>query len=292
MKNDNPGILYYFKSSFLTYFISFPVAILVIVARYKNIIHPKTSLDRLLGILTLWFLIVLLGMSIPAAKKARYILSMTPAISLIAASVFIDSHTKFLNGIKKCVLVFCAIFPYLAALLTLSGYFYSHYSHMTFEAPFRNTTLVLYVLIVISQILLRKFKNNREIIKIFVAALTLVIFNIGIFTPLQYQHEKTKPFADYFLMLNQQQPRDLVFYQDGPDGDDIKLMVNINQAIKPVFLDSPDQLMQYKKPAYFITKKDVIDKMPSALKDKIQILYQGNIGHRPSFIFINKESIP
>lgn len=283
--DPNPDIFYYFTTSFFTYFLSFPVAIIVIIARWKKIIYPKTSLDRLVGTLTLWFLIILVGMTIPAAKKARYILPMVPAISLLSASVFVESGSQLQCWIKKCILGFCMIFPYLAALLSLSSYFYVSYYHLPFKIIFVNTTLIFIFLILASIFLTQTFKGKNTFIKLLMAALSFVIFNISIGTTIQYHHEKTKPFTDYFLMLQNQQPRDLVFYQDGPDGDDIKFMVNLNQPIKPIFIDSIDQLLRYQKPAYFITKKEVIDQMPIEQKKQMTILYEGKIGHRPSMIF-------
>ena len=82
-----------------------------------------------------------------------------------------------------------------------------------------------------------------------------------------------------------ERPGDIVFYQIGPDADDIKFMVNYGKPITPIFINSPDELLQCSKNSYFITMKQSFDNLSDDLKKQIKLCINGRIGHRDSVVF-------
>jgi hypothetical protein len=91
-------------------------------------------------------------------------------------------------------------------------------------------------------------------------------------------------------LLQKEQPGDLIFYQIGPDAEDIKLMVNYDKPIMPIFIRSPDELLKCRKNSYFIAKKQSFDNLPEDVKKQIQLRFEGRIGHRNCVVFTLHES--
>jgi 4-amino-4-deoxy-L-arabinose transferase-like glycosyltransferase len=106
MNDRDPGYAYYWLRCFTSYAPAYPLAIIVVISRYKDILGRKNDDDILLGSLACWILIVLVGMSIPSIKKARYILPIVPALSLAASYVLIDTTPKFYSRRRRYVCPF------------------------------------------------------------------------------------------------------------------------------------------------------------------------------------------
>jgi 4-amino-4-deoxy-L-arabinose transferase-like glycosyltransferase len=108
---DNPylPIYFYFTNSLGNYALSYPLALIALVvltisgffSRLKKSVDAALLL-KLLG----WTVIILIGMSIPGDKKARYILPMVPAIALIAAYPFAK---KMQSARSIAILFFVAV---------------------------------------------------------------------------------------------------------------------------------------------------------------------------------------
>lgn len=77
--------------------------------------------------LTVWFLALILFFTIPNSKKARYIIAITPAISLLAAYIFIDKSDMFSRA-RNWVLGFCLKLPAIGVGLALAVMIYNCYA--------------------------------------------------------------------------------------------------------------------------------------------------------------------
>ena len=89
--DKGPGFAYYWYGSLVSYAVTYPLAILVAISRFRDVVNRKTEEARFLGVLILWVVVVLLALSIPAAKKTRYVMPIVPALSLIASSFLADA---------------------------------------------------------------------------------------------------------------------------------------------------------------------------------------------------------
>ncbi|OGT11965.1 MAG: hypothetical protein A2X77_04160 [Gammaproteobacteria bacterium GWE2_42_36] len=272
---------YYWHASLTDYALAYPVALIVMLSLIKKIARPTSDQEKLLRDFVIWFLIIMLGMSIPGAKKARYILPILPPIALIAAYVFIASK-KFLQIIKAILITCFYLFPLLSCFILTAGLFllFPLYASMYSIAMIGTASLSVGSLFILFS---THSSSQKEKQITLIAVLTLLFLNIAVLTPINYQLEKTKPFVQAVLALQQKTPASLVFYQIGPDAEDIKFAVNADQSIQPLFIQNEQALWHYSKPAYFITTLDVyhsLKKNPSVI-----LLMQGKIGHRPCVVF-------
>jgi 4-amino-4-deoxy-L-arabinose transferase-like glycosyltransferase len=71
---------YYWYGGLWNCAISYPLAVLVIIADSRRILRREDRNYEFIGYMVGWVLIVLIGMSVPAAKKMRYILPIVPLI--------------------------------------------------------------------------------------------------------------------------------------------------------------------------------------------------------------------
>lgn len=287
----NKSYWYYLICGFTSYAISFPIAIITLIVLHKTIIKPQTKSQQSLGILACWLGIILIGMSIPAEKKVRYILAIVPAISLIAAYGYLNpTHNRNLYYLKKILYYFCKCFPYLALVLILVATVFAQTHNLHLTTNVITATIFIIILILSARRIKRHLKSLHlhDLLTISLAVLTFLLLNIQILNPIQYQLETTLPFVTAFYELQKIQPAKLVFYALGPDAEDIKFAANLKQPPTPDFIHTQIQLKQYKANAYFITKAETFATLPPQLKSKLELLFQGKIGHKKCVIFRKK----
>ncbi|OGT06836.1 MAG: hypothetical protein A2103_00220 [Gammaproteobacteria bacterium GWF2_41_13] len=277
----NSHFFYYWHTSLANYALAYPIALLVILSLIKKITRPISGQEKLLRDCVVWFLIIMLGMSIPGAKKARYILPILPPITLIAAYIFIASE-KFLQTIKLILITCFYLFPLLSCFIITAGLFLFCLRHM----PIYSSAIIGTALLSVSSLFIllstQPFIQKEKQITL-IAVLTLLFLNIAVLTPISYQLEKTKPFVQAVLALQQKAPAPLIFYKVGPDAEDIKFAVNADQSIRPLFIQTDQALWHYPKPAYFITTLDVYRSLEN--NPSVTLIMQGKIGHRPCVVF-------
>jgi hypothetical protein len=103
---------YYWTNSFAKYAIAYSLAVIVAASLFKKILRRENADYKFLGYLVLWMFVILFGLSIPGAKKMRYIVPMAPAAALVASYMFISPLQKgILSSIKEIFLNFCRWFP-------------------------------------------------------------------------------------------------------------------------------------------------------------------------------------
>lgn len=285
----NKHFLYYFIQSITNYAIAYPIALIVILSEIKPILHTLrvkyTSTNmQFLTYLTVWLLVILVGMSIPGAKKIRYILPIVPACALLAAYVFLDpdENTK-LTWLRKFVMVICYMLPYLAVALSCAALFVEKHFNLSLSfLPVIALSILLCTAAVWLDFMI-KTDSSRKIGIVSLAAIALITINIGILEPVNYALERTQPFIETMQKIEQQQTRPIVFYKIGPDGEDIKFMVNWPKPFNPIFIQDQKILFSYSTKAYFIALKSDFLNLPKS--DRINVLARGKLGHRPSIIF-------
>ncbi len=120
-----PRYYFYFSAGLLTYGVTVFFALNVIVRHLRHFLRmPKTADVQLLLYLTAWFLTLIVFFTIPNSKKARYILLITPAISLLAAYIFIDPERLFARA-RNVLLGVCLNLPVISLGLLLATALYN-----------------------------------------------------------------------------------------------------------------------------------------------------------------------
>lgn len=281
-------LFYYWFAAFALYSISYPVALVAIGSRMKQIFRRENADYRLLGYLAVWIVIVITGMSIPGAKKDRYILPIVPALALAAAYIFIDpSINGVVPRVRKVFVRFCYLSPSLAFVGALIAFAAGRYSEPPLEAYYLMTAALMLLLVIAALLLRAGLRESpwRGMAGMAVAAAVFVGFTIGDIDPMCRSRERTGPFVKKIMELEQGQPAPIVFYQIGPDSYDIKFAANYPPPVKPDFIQSPDALIEYPQPAYFITKSKYFGRIPEEIFRRITVLHRGRIGHRECVVF-------
>ncbi len=267
------------------------LAILVVVASFKNIVRRENKSYKLMGYLVSWILIVLIGLSFPAAKKARYILPVVPALSLVAAYLLINPSIKgVLFETRKTVLSICSFLPLLASIVTVGIFSFGKYFGLDVDVHYLIALVLLISLIIITGIVKRRLKGhpNQDVVLAAVGVAAFIIVNIGIAEPVSLAIECTRPFVEKMKSLQKERLGEIVFYQIGPDGEDIKFMANYDRPIKPVFIKSAEDLLRQSPQIYFIALQEEFDDLPKEIAQEMQVQFYGKIGHKDCMVFSRK----
>lgn len=284
---------FYWIHSFANYAIAFPLAIIVILSQFKRLFRAfkskqASSTYQFLLYLTCWLLIILIGMSIPDAKKIRYILPIVPACALLAAYLFVPEEANILfKWCRRFVLALCYLLPFIALIASVIAMIAN--KHYQLGLSFYHTFILSILLATATVWFSFAFKTSasKKYSIITIAAATLIIINFGILEPINYALERTKPFTTQLLQIEQQEKLPIAFYMIGPDEEDVKIMINWPAPFEPTFIQSQQELLSYPNEAYFIALKNDFDQLPKS--KQIQPLFTGKIGHREAVVFrLNK----
>jgi hypothetical protein len=285
MIQGNKHYLFYWYNCLYSYAICYPLAIVVSVAGFKNIVRRKDGHNVLLGYLVIWILMILIGMSIPAVKKIRYIMPIVPALSLVSSYLFVDPTPKgILIEIKKALLSVCSFLPLLASFAVVSVLFGGRYFGLSINIRY----IISLILLIGLTIIVRTKKQQlikSDMALVGIAVLALIIVNISIVEPVTIALESSKPFAEKMKSLQKERQGQIIFYQTGPDAEDIKFAASYGKPIEPIFIENPQELLNQSSQTYFISKRTAFDDLPEKIAQKMYVEFYGKIGHRDCVIF-------
>ncbi|MFY0730661.1 ArnT family glycosyltransferase [Pseudomonas sp. NFX15] len=240
-------VLYYFTSSLGNYALAWPLAVLALVAVAASGREQQGPALRLTLYCLAAGLIVMVGLSVPQAKKARYLLPMLPMAAIIAGYPFYAVQGRLLRWLRVLLQGVWLLMPGLliATLLVIQRRFPEDVAHLT------SLFIILGVLQVVALIALKQSRWRAQILAL-CAVLALWSVYILKFEPIQRQLYDTRTFSHQAFELVQKDPAPLVMHAMGKDAKAIKFMVNINQGLQPVFTDSPQELETLKGPAWLM----------------------------------------
>lgn len=241
------GSLYYFTGSLGNYALAYPLALLVLAAVWLPHQRQAGPALRLLQYCTAAALIVMVGLSIPQAKKARYLLPMLPMAAIIAAYPFQVAGGRvfvWLRGLMQGV--------WLLTPCVLIGVLL--YAHRRFPEQLTSITSMLIILAALQVIALATLFRPRWRAQTlaFCAVLALWSVYILVFEPVERQLYDTQTFSRAAFALVQNDPAPLVLHGMGKDAKAIKFMVNIDEDLQPVFTESIQELEQLQLPAWLM----------------------------------------
>ena len=241
------GVLYYFTSSVGNYALAYPLAVLVLVAMVvsgRRVPGPALQL--------VWYcaaagLLVMVGLSIPQAKKARYVLPMLPMAAMIAAYPFQATHGRLFAWLRGLML---AIWTLLPALLVVGLLL----ARKRYQEPLSDLGWVFGVLGVLQALtLLALFlPRARPMVPAFVAVLAVWGTYIAVVEPLEREVYDTRTFTLRVHEQVMQQHAPLVLHGLGKDAKAIKYMVNLDCDRVPLFTQQATDLKQLPGPAWLV----------------------------------------
>lgn len=266
---------FYFVESFAAYALSYPLMVLMLPGLFLKKDNNK-FLQKLLG----WVFVILIGMSIPAGKKVRYVMAMSPALALLAGYLFaLPQHQKYLLTLKKICYWLIYFFPWICLCLVLIADVYLS-AHLKIQTMFAVLMLMLIALQWMNYLLRRK-----EAYLVGSAALVFALLVIGLQEPIDLALNRTRNFVHQIELARNQEQAKLVFYREDPDGLPIKYIVNMNYQEKPIFIDSVRALNAIVTPAFFITDASDFAQLPKEVLAKSRVIFTGELGHDKVVVF-------
>ncbi len=241
------GVLYYFTSSLGNYALAYPTALLVLLAVLMGDRRAPDPALKLVLYCAAAAVLVMLGLSVPQAKKARYILPMLPMAAIIAAYPFQATQGRLFAWLRALMLGIWTLLPALLAIGLVVA-------RRRYPEPLADLALIFVVLGVLQVLaLLALFRSRlRTYGPALAAVLALWSTYIMVVEPLERQVYDTRTFSLAVKAHVQQQPAPLVLHALGKDAKAIKFMVNFDCDKVPLFTQLPAELKPVQAPAWIV----------------------------------------
>lgn len=239
------GGLYYFTSSLGNYAPAYPLALAVLAAVAATWRQQRGPMLYLLGACAAAGLLVMVGLSIPLAKKARYLLPMLPMAAIIAAYPFARPHGRvfaLLRGLSQ------AIWLLLPGLL-LAGLLVAHRRMpQDLDVPMPLILVLTLLQVVAIGLLFRPQARALGLAGCAVGAVWAAY--ILVVEPVERHLYDTRTLSQASMQRAEAGCATLVLHGMGKDAKAIKFMVNVDADLKPVFTSTAEELQAIKGPAY------------------------------------------
>lgn len=241
------GVLYYFTSSLGNYALAYPLALLVLLAVLVGGRRAPDPALKLVLYCAAAGVLVMLGLSVPQAKKARYILPMLPMAAIIAAYPFQVTQGRLFAWLRALML---GIWTLLPALLVIGLVV----ARRHYPEPLADLALIFVLLGVLQVLALLVLVRSR--MRTYGPALAAVLAlwstYIMVVEPLERQVYDTRTFSLAVKAQVQLQPAPLVLHALGKDAKAIKFMVNFDCDKVPLFTQLPAELKPVQAPAWIV----------------------------------------
>jgi 4-amino-4-deoxy-L-arabinose transferase-like glycosyltransferase len=275
-------IYYYVISSFGNYALSYPIALIAALGILLDKFRTKSPIANkehalIVMLLLAWTAIVLVGLSIPETKKARYILSIAPALAGLASYIFIGTDYPFMKWMRRLVEVILLLLPFLATVLlyTQKKRFDSYGIDISFS-------IFIFVLLFIISISIFVFSRKRisdiSLPLCSIGVLTTIYLQIAIVEPVDLYLHDTSASVHRLESLREKQPGSLVFYKENPDGFPINYLVNARVDFLPQFITDLEALKSSQSPVWLLTKDKYIDDLKKVGIDAKSVIYRERFG--------------
>lgn len=241
------GALYYFTSSLGNYALAYPLALLVLLAVAVGGRRTPDPALQLVLYCAAAGLLVMLGLSIPQAKKARYVLPMLPMAAIIAAYPFQVAQGRVFAWLRGLML---GIWVLLPALLAVGLWVVRR----RYAEQLGNLGPIFTVLVVLQVLaLLALFKPRlRPVGPAVVAVLAIWTTYIVVVEPLERSLYDTRTFSLAVKAQVQQDRAPVILHGLGKDAKAIKFMVNYDCDRVPLFTQQPSDLNPIVAPAWLV----------------------------------------
>ncbi|MGZ9706381.1 ArnT family glycosyltransferase [Pseudomonas sp. GNP013] len=241
------GVLYYFTSSLGNYALAYPLAVLVLLAVLAGGRRPADPALQLVLYCAAAGVLVMLGLSVPQAKKARYILPMLPMAAIIAAYPFQVSQGRLFAGLRALMLGIWTLSPALLAIGLMVA-------RRRYPQQLDSLGLMFAVLAVLQLLALLSLLKPRwrPLGPALAAVLAIWSTYIVVVEPLERAVYDTRAFSLAVKARIQQEPAPLVLHGLGKDAKAIKFMVGYGCDKVPLFTRTSRDLAPLQGPAWLV----------------------------------------
>ncbi|AGL84572.1 4-amino-4-deoxy-L-arabinose transferase-like glycosyltransferase [Pseudomonas protegens] len=199
--DHSPRYYFYFSAGLITYSFTAFYALCVMARSGRQWLGaPSLSAPRLLLHLGAWFVVLIVFFTIPNSKKARYVLSITPAISLLAAYIFIDPNGLF-SATRRRLLRLCLNLPAIGAFLALLVLGYNSFAARPLQPDFAGVFSSFALLSGVRYWIGRQYTGHRhyEVIVLAFGVAAFLLLDGFFFNAITYHLELAKEPTPKFL---------------------------------------------------------------------------------------------
>ncbi|MCU0070541.1 glycosyltransferase family 39 protein [Pseudomonas koreensis] len=264
------GSLYYFTSSLGNYALAYPLALLALAAAWLSKPQQRGPALQLVKYCAAAGLIVIIGLSIPQAKKARYLLPMLPMAAIIAAYPFQVLHGRVFAWLRVGMQGLWLLIPGLLIVVLL-------WAERRFPETATDLTLILIVLGTLQLVALSRLIFVRWRAEILALSAVLAVWSVYalVFEPVERQLYDTRTFSRAVFAQVRQNPAPLVLHGMGKDAKAIKFMVNIEQDLQPLFTETTQELEALKGPAWLMMDRSDMHALQGTSLGSLQPVLSG-----------------
>lgn len=196
---------FYFTLGLATYGITAFFALNVIFKKYSAFLHsPRESDTALLFYLATWLVAVLVLLTIPNSKKLRYIMSITPAIALLAGYIFVDKDGIFART-REQFLRLCLNLPMIGIGMVVVVFIYNFFAKVPLQPNYPGVLASCIALTLAAYLIKRRFAEHpRQELLVTVCGL-VALFSVDAFLfnsigyHLELAVEPTPKFLPYWF---------------------------------------------------------------------------------------------
>lgn len=241
------GVLYYFTSSLGNYAMAYPMALLVLLAMVVSGRRAPGPALQLVWYCAAAGLLVMVGLSIPQAKKARYVLPMLPMAAIIAAYPFQVVHGRFFAWLRGLILGTWTVLPGLliAGLLLARPRYPEQLSHLGAVFALLGALQALALLTLFKA---RLRPGGPAVAAVLAVWATFIL----VVEPLERSVYDTRTFTLQVHEHVMQQRAPVVLHGLGKDAKAIKYMVNLDCDQVPLFTQQAADLKPIQGPAWLV----------------------------------------
>lgn len=280
------SVLYYFTSSLGNYALAYPLAVLVLLAvAIGGRRAPDPALQLVLYCAAAGVL-VMLGLSVPQAKKARYILPMLPMAAIIAAYPFQVGQGRLFAWLRGVMLGIWTLLPTLLAIGLMVA-------RRRYPEPLSNLGLIFTVLAVLQVLAFLAVSKSRlrPVWPAFAAVLAIWSTYIVVVEPLERSLYDTRTFSLAVKAQIQQQPAPLVLHGLGKDAKAIKFMVSYDCDKVPLFTRTTRDLAPLQGPAWVVMSAQDFEKVQDPRLHSLTPILTGEFDKDP-YVLLHWAKIP
>ena len=287
---------FYFTNAMGSYSLTYPLAFLVMgtyawIERKKYFSKaPINSYASLRQGLTVWFFVIVLGMSVPGTKHLRYVVSAIPAAALLAAFIFVNpDKLKIFKKVRDVFLKICNVTPFVALGLVIAGAITLKILEVDIPIPLFLPAIMFVVLGFAMLGGTRKIKDaDRIMFVVALTAMTFFVIKIMLIEPLETYSESSYKLVKKIEELRPAGSK-LTFCGIDRDGEALKYLINLKREkyYVPNFIETHEneKLLDLPPETLIIFKANKTDSIKPEVRKRLIVVSKGKLGHRKCIVY-------
>jgi len=246
---------YYFTSGFGYFALSFLPALLVILALLPRWWRRQTDPNlRLCLHMAVWIAVIAVGLSIPEAKKARYLLPLTPPLAVLASYPFVATGDAWLGRILWGLRALLTCMPALLLVTLVYGFYQISHRQLAIRLDAGDLVLLLLCchLLLMLALWLPLEEAQRDMVLAVVSVVAIYSTLVRLYEPLNIELYRSRDFVEHLAAARERQPAPVVLFRMGRDSLANQVLVNSPDTLNPEFVADSDSLERLSPPFYLV----------------------------------------